>query len=46
MTIGIVLSGPHDGMAAYMVVTAVLLLVSLSVIEPATTRASLSQQES
>jgi hypothetical protein len=29
-----------------MVVTAVLLLVSLSVIEPATTRASLSQQES
>ena len=44
MTIGIVLSGPHDGMAAYMVVTAVLLLVSLSVIEPATTRASLSPQ--
>ena len=45
MTIGIVLSGPHDGAAAHMVVTALLLLLSLSVIEPATTRASLSQKE-
>jgi predicted Ser/Thr protein kinase len=42
MAIGIALSGPHDGVAAYMVVTALLLLLSLSVIEPATTRASLS----
>jgi predicted Ser/Thr protein kinase len=43
MAIGVALSGPHDGMAAHMVVTALLLLLSLIVIEPATTRASLSQ---
>jgi hypothetical protein len=39
---GIVLSGPHDGTAAQFVVTSLLLLLSLIVIEPATTRASLS----
>ena len=38
---GIALSGPHDGTAAQLVVIAMLLLVSLIVIEPATTRASL-----
>jgi hypothetical protein len=42
MTIGIRFSGPHDGTAAQLVVTALLLLLSLLVIEPATTRASLS----
>ena len=42
MGIGIRLSGPHDGTAAHLVVTALLLLLSLLVIEPATTRASLS----
>jgi serine/threonine-protein kinase len=41
MGIGIALSGPHDGTAAQLVVTAMLLLLSLLVIEPATTRASL-----
>src|SRR5262249_36542325 len=39
---GIVLSGPHDATAAQFVVTSLLLLLSLIVIEPATTRASLS----
>lgn len=39
---GIALSGPHDATAAQFVVTALLLLISLIVIEPATTRASLS----
>jgi serine/threonine protein kinase len=43
MAIGVAFAGPHDGSAAYMVVTALLLLLSLMVIEPATTRASLSQ---
>jgi serine/threonine protein kinase len=38
---GIALSGPHDATAAQFVVTALLLLLSLIVIEPATTRASL-----
>jgi hypothetical protein len=42
MAIGIRFSGPHDGTAAQLVVTALLLLLSLLVIEPATTRASLS----
>ncbi|HMC75803.1 MAG TPA: serine/threonine-protein kinase [Vicinamibacterales bacterium] len=41
MGIGISLSGVHDGTSAQLVVTAVLLLLSLLVIEPATTRASL-----
>ena len=42
MGIGITFSGAHDGTAAHLVVTALLLLLSLIVIEPATTRASLS----
>ena len=42
MGIGITLSGAHDGTSAHLVVTALLLLLSLIVIEPATTRASLS----
>ena len=41
--IGLAISGPHDGTAAHLIVTALLLLLSLIVIEPATTRASLSQ---
>ena len=41
MGIGIAFSGPHDGTAAQLVVIALLLLLSLIVIEPATTRASL-----
>ena len=43
MGLGIVISGPNDGTAAHLIVTALLLLLSLIVIEPATTRASLSQ---
>jgi serine/threonine protein kinase len=39
---GIGFSGPHDALAAQFVVTSLLLLLSLIVIEPATTRASLS----
>ena len=39
---GIALSGSHDATAAQFVVTALLLALSLIVIEPATTRASLS----
>jgi hypothetical protein len=34
------LVGPHDGTAAWLIVTALILLLSLLVIEPATTRAS------
>lgn len=41
MGIGVRFSGPHDGTAAQLVVVAVFLLLSLIVIEPATTRASL-----
>ena len=41
MGVGIKFSGPHDGTAAQLVVIALLLLLSLIVIEPATTRASL-----
>lgn len=41
MGIGIAISGPHDATAAHLIVTALLLLLSLLVIEPATTRASL-----
>ena len=39
--VGSALAGPHDGTAAWMVVSGLLLLLSLIVIEPATTRASL-----
>jgi len=35
-----VLAGPHDGIAAHLTVTGLLLLLSLVVIEPATTRAA------
>jgi protein kinase-like protein len=42
VAIGATLAGPHDGTAAYLIATALLLLLSLIVIEPATTRASLS----
>jgi hypothetical protein len=38
---GIAVSGPHDALAAELVVIALLLALSLIVIEPATTRASL-----
>ena len=41
MGIGIAFSGPHDGTATQLVIVALLLLLSLLVIEPATTRASL-----
>jgi serine/threonine-protein kinase len=41
MAIGVFFTGSHDGAATELVVTAVLLLLSLLVIEPATTRASL-----
>ena len=37
MGVGITFSGPHDGTAAQLVVIALLLLMSLMVIEPATT---------
>jgi hypothetical protein len=40
--VGIRFSGTHDGTAAQLVVVALLLFMSLIVIEPATTRASLS----
>jgi serine/threonine-protein kinase len=40
--IGLAIAGPHDGTAAQLVVVALLLLLSLIVIEPATTRASLN----
>jgi len=43
MGIGVAISGAHDGTAAHLIVTALLLLLSLLVIEPATTRASLAQ---
>ena len=43
MGLGIIISGPADGTAAHLIVTALLLLLSLLVIEPATTRASLNQ---
>jgi serine/threonine protein kinase len=41
MAVGSALAGPHDGTAAQMVVAALLVLLSLVVIEPATTRAAL-----
>jgi protein kinase-like protein len=41
MGIGILFTGTHDGTATELVVIALLLLLSLIVIEPATTRASL-----
>jgi serine/threonine-protein kinase len=43
LAFGIAIAGPHSAVAAQFVVTALLLLLSLIVIEPATTRASLSE---
>ena len=40
---GVALTGPHDGTAAELIIIAMLMALSLIVIEPATTRASLSQ---
>jgi hypothetical protein len=42
LIIGITIAGAHDGVSAWLIVTALLLLVSLAVIEPATTRAALT----
>jgi len=42
LAVSVILAGPHDGIAAHLVVSALLLLLSLIVIEPATTRASLA----
>jgi hypothetical protein len=42
IVIALVLAGPHDGIAAHLVVTGLLMLLSLIVIEPATTRVSLA----
>jgi serine/threonine-protein kinase len=41
IVIALVLAGPHDGIAAHLVVTGLLMCLSLIVIEPATTRVSL-----
>jgi predicted Ser/Thr protein kinase len=40
--LALMLAGPHDGIAAHLVVTGLLMLLSLVVIEPATTRVSLA----
>jgi hypothetical protein len=42
MAFGVTVAGPHPAAAAQLVVTSLLLLLSLIVIEPATTRASLA----
>ena len=42
IAIALVLAGPHDGIAAHLVVTGLLMFLSLVVIEPATTRVSLA----
>jgi hypothetical protein len=42
LIIGVTIAGGHDGVSAWLIVTALLLLVSLAVIEPATTRAAFS----
>ena len=44
LAMGIKLTGPHDGIAAELVIIALLLILSLLVIEPATTRASLKDE--
>jgi len=41
IVIALALAGPHDGIAAHLVVTGLLMFLSLIVIEPATTRVSL-----
>jgi hypothetical protein len=43
LAVGIGLTGSHDGTAAQMIIIALLITLSLIVIEPATTRASLPQ---
>jgi len=40
--IALAFAGPHDALAAQFIVTALFMILSLLVIEPATTRASLS----
>jgi serine/threonine protein kinase len=42
IAIALDLAGPHDGIAAHLVVTGLLMFLSLVVIEPATTRVSLA----
>ena len=42
LAVGLAVSGAHDALAAWLVVSALLLLLSLVIIEPATTRASLN----
>jgi hypothetical protein len=42
IAIALALAGPHDGIAAHLVVTGLLMFLSLVVIEPATTRVSLA----
>jgi predicted Ser/Thr protein kinase len=42
IVIALALAGPHDGIAAHLVVTGLLMFLSLIVIEPATTRVSLA----
>jgi predicted Ser/Thr protein kinase len=41
IVIALALAGPHDGIAAHLVVTGLLMFLSLIVIEPATTRVSI-----
>jgi hypothetical protein len=41
LAIGVHLAGPHDGIAAHLVVTGMLMVLSLIVIEPATTKAGI-----
>jgi eukaryotic-like serine/threonine-protein kinase len=44
LAMGIKLTGPHDGTAAELIIIAMLIFLSLIVIEPATTRASLKEE--
>jgi predicted Ser/Thr protein kinase len=44
LSIGIAISGKHDAIAAWLIVTAVLHLLSLGIIEPATSAAALSAE--
>ena len=44
LAMGIKLTGPHDGTAAELIIIALMIFLSLIVIEPATTRASLKDE--
>jgi hypothetical protein len=44
LSIGIAISGRHDAIAAWLIVTAVLHLLSLGIIEPATSAAALAEK--